>query len=179
MRPDVPPDFLAIIDAARLDQQVDEGFVVGPVGEGVWNAGAREALEDFAAIGFEARPHAHPEGRIGRQRQDVRQEVPHGIHDVDGGVAVFDADMHMQPEDQVGARDHLHVFRSELADSARMCGRKYRMEFMMWMAALRSSMPICTCSPKTRLARAIICMSSDLNWPTAPGCAAGSTAWNS
>ena len=45
-------------------------------------------------------------------------------------------------------------------DSARICGRKYRMEFMMWMAVLRSSMPMCTCNPKTRLARAMSCMSS-------------------
>ena len=52
------------------------------------------------------------------------------------------------------------IQNGELVQSARMCGRKYRMEFMMWMAVLRSSMPMCTCNPKTRLARAINCMSS-------------------
>ncbi len=31
------------------------------------------------------------------------------VHQVDGGLAILDADVHVQAEDQVGARHHLHV----------------------------------------------------------------------
>ncbi len=49
-------------------------------------------------------------GEFDRQRQDVRQEVPHRVHDVDRGVAILDADVDVQAEDQVRARHQLHVF---------------------------------------------------------------------
>jgi hypothetical protein len=39
----------------------------------------------------------------------VRQEVSHLVHQVDGGLLVFDADVHVKAEDQVGARHQLHV----------------------------------------------------------------------
>ena len=39
----------------------------------------------------------------------MRQEIPRGIHDVDARVIVFDRDMHLKAEDQIGARDHLQV----------------------------------------------------------------------
>src|ERR1039458_7595010 len=109
MRADVPPDFLAVIDAMGLDQKVDEGLVFRPVGENIGNVGSREPLKHFTAVRFKPGIHTHPEGRVRRQRQDMRQEVPHGIHDVDGGIAVLNADVDVQSENQVGARDELHV----------------------------------------------------------------------
>ncbi len=48
-------------------------------------------------------------GRVGREREQVRQEVPHLVHELDERLAVFDADVHVQAEDQVRARDDLHV----------------------------------------------------------------------
>ena len=39
----------------------------------------------------------------------MRQEVPELIHQVNQRLAVLDADVHVQAEDQVGARDDLHV----------------------------------------------------------------------
>src|SRR6185312_9434368 len=47
MRPDIPPNLLAIVDAMRLDQQVYKGLVLGPVGEDVRNRRSGEALENF------------------------------------------------------------------------------------------------------------------------------------
>ena len=38
------------------------------------------------------------------------QEVAHLVHQVDGDLPVFDADVHVEAEDQVGARHQLHVF---------------------------------------------------------------------
>jgi hypothetical protein len=39
----------------------------------------------------------------------MRQEVAHLIHQVDGRLAVFDADVHVQAEDEVRAGHELHV----------------------------------------------------------------------
>src|SRR2546430_17470301 len=55
--------------------------------------------------------------------------------------------------------EFMPIQKGELVESARMCGRKYRNEFMMWMVVLRSSIPMWTCSPKTKLARATNCKS--------------------
>ena len=50
-----------------------------------------------------------PERRIGGERQNVRQEIARAVHDLDGRFAIFHADVHVQAEDQIGARHHLHV----------------------------------------------------------------------
>ena len=42
MRPDVPPDLLAVVDAVQVDQQVDVAFVLAPRAEVIGHAGARE-----------------------------------------------------------------------------------------------------------------------------------------
>src|SRR5271166_954676 len=109
MRPDVPPYLLTIVDAVRLHQQIDERFVVGPVGEHIRYPSPREAFEHLTAIRFESGLHAHPERRVGGEGEDVRQEVSHRIHDVDRGIAVLDADVNMQSKHQVGALHQLHV----------------------------------------------------------------------
>ena len=67
-------------------------------------------VEDLAAIRFQPRVHAQPEGRIGRKRQDVRQKIARVVHQLDRGLAVFHADVHVQAEDQVGPRHQLQVF---------------------------------------------------------------------
>src|SRR5882724_4390099 len=66
MRPDVPPDLLRIVDALGADKQVDKVLEITPACEGVRNVGAREFVEDFAAIGFQAGIHAQPERRVSR-----------------------------------------------------------------------------------------------------------------
>src|ERR1017187_8657418 len=109
MRANVPPYFLAVVDTVCLDQQIEEGLILRPVCKNIGNVGAWEALEHLAAVRLEPGFHAHPERRIREQGQDVRQKIPQRIHDVDGGVAVLNADMHVQPKHQVGAGDELHV----------------------------------------------------------------------
>ena len=54
MEPDVPPDFLRIIDATGLDQQLAVIFVLGKRFERVGNSGARKTLEHFEPITFQA-----------------------------------------------------------------------------------------------------------------------------
>ena len=83
MRPHVPPDLLGVVDAVGLDQQVDEALVVGPAREGVGDVGARKLVEHLAAIRLEPGVEADPERRVGGQREQVRQEVAHLVHQVD------------------------------------------------------------------------------------------------
>ena len=48
-------------------------------------------------------------GELHGDGQDMGEEVPRTVHDLDGGLAIFHADVHVQAEDQVGARHHLQV----------------------------------------------------------------------
>ena len=66
-------------------------------------------LEDFGAVAFPAGVLAAPERGVDRQREDMRQEVPRRVHDMDAGLRIFDGDVNVQTEDQVGPRDHLQV----------------------------------------------------------------------
>src|SRR2546423_14344323 len=61
MEPDVPPDFLGVIDATGFDQQLAEVFVLGKRLEGIRNSGARKALKHFEAITFQTRILPDPE----------------------------------------------------------------------------------------------------------------------
>ena len=63
----------------------------------------------FAAVALQARVAPEPEGRVGGQGEEVRQEVARLVHDVDRQLAVLDADVDVEAEDQVGARDLLQV----------------------------------------------------------------------
>ncbi len=102
--------FLGVVEAVGLDEDVDESFKLAVTGEGIGDVGARKFVEDLGAIALEAGVVAAPEGRVGREREQVGQEIAHRVHDADGGLAVLDADVHMQAEDEVGAGDGLQIF---------------------------------------------------------------------
>ena len=74
------------------------------------NVCPREFVEDFASVGAQPRLHPHPERRVGGERQQVRQEVAGAVHQLDRGLTVFHADVHVKAENQVRARHHLQVF---------------------------------------------------------------------
>ena len=110
MRADVPPDFFGVVDAVGLDEEVDVLLELGVAGEAVGEVGAGEVFEDFGAVAFVAGLHAEPEGGVGGEREDVREEVSDGVHDADGGFAVLDTDVDVEAEDEVGAGHELEVF---------------------------------------------------------------------
>src|SRR5205823_4596223 len=114
VRADVPPYFLGIIDAVCLDEQLDEIVVFPPTGEIIRNIGAGKFVKDFATIRFQSRVHSQPEGRIGRECQNMRQEITRMIHHVDSGLAILYPDVHVQAENQVSARHQLHVLNNVL-----------------------------------------------------------------
>src|SRR6266542_613246 len=109
VQPNVPPDFLRVINATGLDQQLAVVFVLGKALERVGNSGARKTLKHFQAITFQARVLADPERRVGRERVNVREKIARLIHHVNGALPIRNADMHMQSEDEIGARELLHV----------------------------------------------------------------------
>src|SRR5580704_10929107 len=112
VRPDVPPDLLGVVDALGLHQQIHEALVFTPAWKIVRNVGARKFVEYFAAIRFQARVHAQPERRVGGERQNVRQEIPRRVHQMNGRFAILDAHMHVQSENQIGPGHNLHVFHN-------------------------------------------------------------------
>src|SRR5215213_1112104 len=100
MRPDVPPDFLPVVDAACSDQQIDVTLEIAVRVEVIRNVSTRELFEDLGAIRFESGIVAHPERRRSRKREDVRQEVSRSVHDVNRALAVSHANVYVQSEDQ-------------------------------------------------------------------------------
>ena len=116
--PHVPPDLLAVVDAVGAHQQLDVAAVVVPGAVGVRDLGAREPLEDRGAHRLHARLPAAPEGRVHREREHVGQEGAHAVHDVDLGFSVFDADVDMEAEDEVGPGQVLHLVHDVLVARA-------------------------------------------------------------
>src|SRR5450432_114412 len=110
MQPNVPPNFLRVIDAVRADEELQVIIVLRKTFERVGNSCARETLEHFQSITFEARVASDPEGRVGRERVNVWQKISRLVHDVNRSLAMRNADMHMQTKNEIGPRDLLHVF---------------------------------------------------------------------
>src|SRR5436309_15640591 len=53
MQPNVPPDFLRVIDAAGFDEQFAVVFILGKALKCVWNPGARKTFEHLQSITLE------------------------------------------------------------------------------------------------------------------------------
>src|SRR6202790_461649 len=100
VRPNVPPDFLSSVDAIQLTQRVGEILVSAPGFKLLGNAGAREAAEDGGAERFQAGVASHPEGRTSGEREQVRKEIEHHVHHVDGGLLVGHGHVDVHTEDQ-------------------------------------------------------------------------------
>ena len=109
VRADVPPDLLGVVDAVGLDEQVDEVLELGERARSVRGCRCAGSGRRLAAEALQARVAAEPEGGVRRQREDVRQEVAGLVHDLDRQLAVLDADVDVQAEDEVRAREQLQV----------------------------------------------------------------------
>ncbi len=109
MRPYVPPNLLGIVDAVGPHQQADVVLKLRVALKRIGNPRPRKILKHLGAVALVTRVNPQPERRIRRQRHDVRQKVPHRIHDANRRLAVLNAYVHMQAKDQVGARHQLQV----------------------------------------------------------------------
>ncbi len=119
MRPHVPPDLLRVVDAARLDEQVDVRVELTDRTEVVRNISPRKLLEDLAAITLQSGVPPDPERRARRQRQNVRQKVPRRVHQMHRGVAVINSDVNVHSEDQQRARHVLHLLDEQVVTLVR------------------------------------------------------------
>src|SRR4029434_9581464 len=75
MQPDVPPDFLGVVDATGLNQQLAAILIFRERLERMLYAGAGKTFEYFQAITFQPRVLTHPEGGVDGQCVYVRQKV--------------------------------------------------------------------------------------------------------
>src|SRR5438874_106764 len=109
MEPNVPPDFLGIVDATGLDQEFAVILVFRERFERVRNAGARKTLEDFQPVTLQAGILTDPKRRVDRERVNVRQKIASLVHHMNRRFAVRNSNMDVQSENQVCARKRLHV----------------------------------------------------------------------
>src|SRR5208283_5289690 len=68
---------------------------------------------------FQPRVAPHPEGRTRRKRQQMRQEIPHHVHHVDGCLLVRHGHVNVHPEDQQRPRQLPHLFHDVLVTLSR------------------------------------------------------------
>jgi len=111
MRSYIPPYLASIRDTTGADQFADKFLETSPVGEIVWQAGARQVGEQHRTVGLEAGVSAIPEGRGCGQCLNVRHHVAHHIHGINSEITVFDADVYMHAENQHPLRYRLHFFQ--------------------------------------------------------------------
>src|SRR2546423_2225472 len=109
MEPNVPPNFLGIVDATSFDQQLAVILVFRERFKRVRNSGARKTLEHFEPITFQSGIASDPKRGIDRQRVNVRQKIAGLIHHMNGGFTVWNSDVDVQSENQVRARERLHI----------------------------------------------------------------------
>src|SRR2546428_31241 len=113
VRTNIPPDFLSVVDTMEIHEQLHMVVVLAPGAEVVGYTGAGKPPKDRCAVGLQAGVATHPEGRTGGERQQVREEITHGIHQVDHRVAVRHGDVHVHAKDQQGTRELLQFFHAD------------------------------------------------------------------
>ena len=84
----------------------------------IGDAGAREPAKDGRPIRLQARIAPHPEGRAGGEREQVREEVARGVHEVDGRAAVGHRHVDVHAEDEQRACELLELFDDVLVPLA-------------------------------------------------------------
>ena len=88
----------------------DEVRVCAPVAERLVNAAAREgAGEDLGAHRVQSGVAVVEKGRVGREREQWRQQLPHPIRDGDGAIGPVDADVDVQAPGVVPLGDPAQV----------------------------------------------------------------------
>src|SRR6185437_4096350 len=98
-RTDVPVEILRSFEDAALVQDGTIAAEVVPAGSVLRDAGVGRGTKHPRPHRGEASVNALPEGRVGRQRQQMRQVRNQQIHQADGPLAVRYADMDVQAED--------------------------------------------------------------------------------
>src|SRR5438105_9907326 len=103
VKPDVPPNFFGIINTTSLNEKFAVIVVLRKRFKGIRNTGPRETLKNLEPIALEPSIMTNPERRVHRQGVNVGEEVTGLVHNMDGCVPIWYANMNMQSKNQVGA----------------------------------------------------------------------------
>ena len=76
---------------------------------GVWDSRSRKPLEHFEPVALQASIVTDPKRRVDRERVNVRQKIARLIHYVDGDIAIWNANVHVQSKNEVRAGEQLHI----------------------------------------------------------------------
>ena len=104
----VPPEEGRLLEGLAAEQDVHRLDPVLVVAERPRDAHPRERLEERRAGRREAGVAALPERRVGGQREQQRQVAAHAVEQVDRGVGVRDAHVHVERERGLPARELAH-----------------------------------------------------------------------
>src|SRR5579871_5533283 len=99
VRANVPPDFLGVVDNLCLYQRLDIRLKIGPGRHRLGDAAAWKWPPDHLAIRFQAGEATVPEGRVGRERQEVRYPGTQLVHERDGQFVALHAHVNVQAEE--------------------------------------------------------------------------------
>ncbi len=105
VRADVVPEVGVVGHHAGVDHEADAALVVGPVLVVGRDADAREGAEDRHPRGGQPGLVRAPVGRVGAQGEQDRHVHAHPVGDVDRLLGIVDADVDVQPEDDLLAGD--------------------------------------------------------------------------
>ena len=78
------------------------------------DAGARQLVEHGKPVGFEPGDIALPEGRGGREREQVRQEISGLAEEIDAELVVVDADMDVHAADDEAPHHLLQILSKDV-----------------------------------------------------------------
>ena len=110
VRADIPPDFLAIVDAASINQCLHVLIEIFPGDERVWKPTAGKALPDHGAIRLESSEPPRPKWRVRGESKQMWYPCTRLIHQLDGNLIIFNCDVDMQSIDQDGTSNILKFF---------------------------------------------------------------------
>src|SRR6185312_15413726 len=108
MGPKIPPDVRVVLEGVGLDPAVDEQLELLVGSKGRRQAGAGERLEDLhPRRGEPGRPRL-PERRVDREGKELREIRAHAVRACDRLLRRVEADVHVQPEDELALGDPAH-----------------------------------------------------------------------
>jgi hypothetical protein len=108
MRTQVPPDLLRVVDAVQVNQQLHVFVVLAPRSEVLGDARPREPAEHGRPERPQAGVAADPERRARGQGEEMREEIPRLVHQIDHRVPIGHGDVHVETEDQQRSRELAH-----------------------------------------------------------------------
>ena len=85
----------------------------------IGNTRARKPPEDGRAVRLQSRVPPHPERRARGERQEVRQEVAHFVHEIDHDRPIRQPDVHVQTKNQKRPRELLQLLDDVVVADAR------------------------------------------------------------